>query len=299
MHVPKYILVSVITVLAVLVTVGSLGVYWLYTKNSVVEDELAYARVQINDLAEVVQEKEEQIEVHKELLRILQQQAKNNIYDLSYMRSLVESASATVEDIRKLEEADQELLAKYSKVFFLNEHYTPAQLSYIPSEFVYSGNQQQIAADVAPFLLKMLNAMEGAGLSPRVISAYRSFGYQSKLKHNHEVTYGTTVANQFVADQGYSEHQLGTTVDFVNTEIGSNMEAFDKTAEYTWLLNHAHKYGFTLSYPPNNAYYAFEPWHWRFVGIALATDLHTRGMHFYDMPQRDINAYRLHMFDTE
>lgn len=262
-------------------------------------DELSYTQTQVNDLAELVSKKEEEVEVHKELLRIFRQQSAAAEYDFSAMRSMVEQATETVEDIKKLEEADGELLAKYSKVYFLNEHYEPQNLTYIPDDFVLSQERNlEIKDDVLPFLENMFLAMKGDGLAPRIISAYRSFGYQEQLKHNHSVTYGTSVSNQFVADQGYSEHQLGTTVDIVNTSIGSDMSAFDATAEYQWLLNHAHEYGFILSYPESNAYYAFEPWHWRFVGKELAGVLHTQGTFFYDLPQRDINTYRIKMFDN-
>jgi len=280
---------------------ASAGAYYEVTQfqgeRTELKQELAYAKVQIDDLADLVQKKEEEVEVHKELLRIFRQQSNDTEYDLSQMRAMVQAATQTVEDIKKLEEADTQLLEKYSKVFFLNEHYVPAQLSYIPNDFVESDHEQQLSSSVLPFLLQMLNAMRGDGLDPKVLSGYRSFGYQSNLKYNHVVTYGTTEANQFVADQGYSEHQLGTTVDIVNGAIGVEMSKFESTGEYQWLLTHAHEYGFILSYPPSNAYYAFEPWHWRFVGKDLATYLHNSSTTFYEMPQRDINEYRIKMFD--
>ncbi|NIQ05864.1 MAG: M15 family metallopeptidase, partial [Candidatus Korarchaeota archaeon] len=73
--------------------------------------------------------------------------------------------------------------------------------------------------------------------------------------------------------QGYSEHQLGTTVDLTTTEIGGPYESFAGTEAYEWLQKHAHRYGFILSYPEENEFYIFEPWHWRFVGTDLARDL--------------------------
>jgi LAS superfamily LD-carboxypeptidase LdcB len=63
------------------------------------------------------------------------------------------------------------------------------------------------------------------------------------------------------------------------------------------MQNHAYIYGFVLSYPKNNGYYVYEPWHWRFVGVKLATDLHNQGKNFYDMDQRTIDTYLLNIFD--
>ena len=110
------------------------------------------------------------------------------------------------------------------------------------------------------------------------------------------MTYGQG-ANKFSADQGYSEHQLGTTVDFTNSTIGSDLSRFEGTDQHAWLVKNAYKYGFTMSYPENNEYYQYEPWHWRFVGKDLARHLHRKDTYFYDMEQRDIDEYIINLFD--
>ncbi len=270
----------------------------LESKVVILEGDLQQQQVFAVDYQDSIAQQEQQIESYKEFIKVLREQSSASAYDFSKMRSLIEEATQNVADIRKLEEADKQLLAKYSKVSFLNEHYEPDRLAYIPSEIVSSESNLQVKTQVQPFVVAMFAAMEQEGLAPRVISAYRSFGYQGTLKSNYTVTYGTNAANQFSADQGYSEHQLGTTVDIVNATIGSDMSMFDATDEYQWLLDNAHIYGFTLSYPTSNSYYKFEPWHWRFVGVALATNLYEQGKYFYDLPQRDIDSYRLKMFDN-
>jgi zinc D-Ala-D-Ala carboxypeptidase len=117
------------------------------------------------------------------------------------------------------------------------------------------------------------------------------------VKSSHTFIYGAEPANKFSADQGYSEHQLGTTVDFTTQKAGAANFEFNATGAYSWLKKNAHIYGFTLSYPAGNAYYAFEPWHWRFVGTALATKLFSDGTFFYDLPQREIDEYLINLFD--
>ena len=86
-------------------------------------------------------------------------------------------------------------------------------------------------------------------------------------------------------------------VDFATPATGTGFAGFDKTPEYAWLLANAYKYGFEISYPQSNTYYEFEPWHWRFVGVALATTLHSRNEYFYDMDQREIDTYLADIFD--
>lgn len=142
-----------------------------------------------------------------------------------------------------------------------------------------------------------MDAARGAGRDLYVASAYRSFDQQNDLKAAYKVTYGAGTANSFSADQGYSEHQLGTTVDFTTEKIGGGLAGFDKTQEYQWLLQNAYKYGFVLSYPPGNDYYVFEPWHWRFVGVELATRLHEEHQNFMDLGQRQLDPYLVNIFN--
>ncbi|OHB11524.1 MAG: hypothetical protein A3H60_01405 [Candidatus Zambryskibacteria bacterium RIFCSPLOWO2_02_FULL_44_12b] len=130
-----------------------------------------------------------------------------------------------------------------------------------------------------------------------IASAFRSFETQASLKSEYRVVYGAGTANQFSADQGYSEHQLGTAMDFTTPSVGGAFSKFPADPAYDWLQDNAHKYGFVLSYPENNSYYKFEPWHWRFVGVALATFLHGEGKYFYDLDQREIDTYLIKLFD--
>src|SRR5690606_38397067 len=98
--------------------------------------------------------------------------------------------------------------------------------------------------------------------------------------------------------QGYSEHQLGTTIDFTTEGLGGGLvTSFENTPAFAWLADNAHKFGFTLSYPKGNAYYMYEPWHWRFVGEDLAEDLHEDDAYFYDWDQRKIDTYLIKIFD--
>jgi LAS superfamily LD-carboxypeptidase LdcB len=209
----------------------------------------------------------------------------------------VGKVASTIGSLDKLSKTDPELLQKYSKIFFLNEHYIPPSLATVPSEF--SLNQEtkyQVHANVATTLDNMLKTAKSQGINLLVASAYRSYGTQGSLKANYKVTYGAGTANKFSAEQGYSEHQLGTTLDFTTPKIGAVLNGFDTTPEFTWLVNNAHLYGFIMSYPKGNTYYIYEPWHWRYVGIDLASRLKREGKNFYDLDQRVIDEYLLLIF---
>lgn len=209
----------------------------------------------------------------------------------------ISKISSTVGVLDKLAHTDEELLMKYSKVYFLNENYVPARLSDIDAEYrAPSATNYMIHTDVLPHLKTLMAAAHDAGLNLLVASAFRSFDTQSTLKSAYSVTYGSG-ANAFSADQGYSEHQLGTAVDFTTVKLGANFSPFATEPAYKWLLDNAYKYGFIISYPEGNSYYKYEPWHWRFVGVELASKLHEDDKHFYDLDQREIDKYLVNLFD--
>lgn len=209
----------------------------------------------------------------------------------------INDLSGTIGDLNKLAETDKELLQKYSKVYFLNENYSPEDIEEIDEEWILEGKEPQFFHEEAwPFLEDLLQDAERDDIDLKVVSAYRSFDEQTALKGQFTQLYGSG-ANAFSADQGYSEHQLGTTVDLTIEEVGGTFTSFAQTEAYEWLLDNAYKHGFILSYPEGNEYYIFEPWHWRFVGEDLARDLHRHDKSFYDLSQREIDEYLITIFD--
>ncbi|MEK9160424.1 MAG: M15 family metallopeptidase [Patescibacteria group bacterium] len=207
----------------------------------------------------------------------------------------INDISGTVGKLDKLSRTDPELLQKYSRIYFLNENYSPVSVVEIDEKYVY-GEEEHFHEEAWPFLKDLLEDAEDDDIELKVVSGFRSFGTQAALKANYRVTYGSG-ANTFSADQGYSEHQLGTTIDFTTETIGNTFTGFENTESYQWLLDNAHRYGFILSYPHNNTYYQYEPWHWRFVGVDLARDLHRDEKSFYDLDQREIDTYLITLFD--
>lgn len=237
--------------------------------------DLNQAQSRLREIREIMEEQEERVEE---------------------IEDEYENINGTVEDLLKLGNTDEELLQKYSRVYFLNENYIPSDLADIDEDYLWGSKQLEIHAEVETFLDDLMDEAREDDMDLRIISAYRSFDYQGALKNRYLTIYGTG-ANQFSADQGYSEHQLGTAIDFTTPELGSNFGEFDTTEEFEWLQDNAHRYGFVLSYPPNNTYYQYEPWHWRFVGEDLADDLHDDEQYFYDLPQRELDEYLLEIFD--
>lgn len=297
----KKFLPNFIPAVVVLVILGGFVVYG-FIKISRLNEDIAFLNTELASTTEALSQNLANLRAEtvgiSNTLTSTQQNIDAVKTQVGGVEETVGSISGTVGDLQKLSKTDPELLQKYSKVYFLNENYVPTRLADIQNKNKYYENRDlEILFEVKPHLEEMLAGALNDGVEIYVLSAYRSFEEQQQLKNQYSVVYGEGTANQFSADQGYSEHQLGTTVDLITTGIGGTLDGFDTTKAYQWLLTNAYKYGFALSYPKNNSYYIFEPWHWRFVGLELSSYLHENNLHFYNLDQREIDEYLLNIFD--
>lgn len=276
--------------------------YLLFTYTSRHKQQLSTLSEDHSRALAVLNEKIELLESEAEAARTTSSELSESLSDAQKryenLKEENEEYEEQVEDLTKLTTIDPELLKKYSKVYFLNENYEPSGLEPISEDFLLTKNKELLFhEDAEQFLTRLMDDAREDGIDIAIASAYRSFGTQAALKSKYVTTYGAGSANAFSADQGYSEHQLGTAIDFVSTEQASLTTSFDTTDTFAWLTEHAHKYGFILSYPKGNTYYQYEPWHWRFVGEDLARKLKREDLNFYDIDQRVIDDYLIRIFD--
>ncbi len=139
-------------------------------------------------------------------------------------------------------------------------------------------------------LTRMINDMIDAGLRPQVLSGYRSYAAQAIAWNKWNELYPEH-ASIISAPPGYSEHQMGTVIDFGSPELPGVVGQpeiqfhtyFYKTSEGQWLKEHAHEYGFTMSYTleafETTGFY-YEPWHFRYVGEEMAARLREQNLTF-------------------
>jgi len=132
-------------------------------------------------------------------------------------------------------------------------------------------------------LLAMADAARAAGGPIAVESAYRSYA-QQKVTFDHWVdTLGYKQALTVSARPGHSEHQLGLAIDFKSEPGGAPWNGGDwaLTPAGAWMKTHAWQFGWVLSYPKDafaTVCYAYEPWHYRYVGRSLAAKIHAAGL---------------------
>ena len=165
-----------------------------------------------------------------------------------------------------------------------------APLDYAPSDLVDAGGGNQLRAEAARAMAAMQAGASAAGLSISVESAYRSYDYQRGLFTNAVARFGQEGAERRSARPGYSEHQTGLAADLGGG--GCDIETcFADTAEGQWVVANGHRFGFVIRYPDGSqpiTGYKFEPWHVRYVGEELATEMHARGVatleEFFGLP---------------
>ncbi len=112
--------------------------------------------------------------------------------------------------------------------------------------------------------LAMQAAAIKAGVKTEIISAFRSQHYQAdlvrrKLKRGQAIVEILTVS----AAPGFSEHHSGRAIDLAEPGMPPLVEAFADSAAFSWLKANARRFGFIMSFPPENRHgVMYEPWHW-------------------------------------
>jgi len=119
------------------------------------------------------------------------------------------------------------------------------------------------------------------GIPLTVRSAYRSEARQAQVFREWAREVGRRKALRVSARPGHSEHQLGTTIDFARGSAPPWAGNFAATSTGRWLARNAADFGFVMSYPKDASdvtCYAFEPWHFRWIGRERAAAVTASGL---------------------
>ena len=159
--------------------------------------------------------------------------------------------------------------------------YAPSDLVVptIPLRSTITSTEKQVRQPMATALESMVAAAKSEGLGLNLQSGYRSYSFQVSLYNRYVQQQGQAVADSQSARPGYSEHQTGLAADLGSVSHPEcDVEAcFGTTPEGKWLAANAYKYGFIIRYPQNMQNitgYIYEPWHVRYIGVDLATEMH-------------------------
>ncbi|MGN1342118.1 MAG: M15 family metallopeptidase [Bacilli bacterium] len=190
-------------------------------------------------------------------------------------------------DIELSIEEEKKIDVIVNKYYKLSKDYEPEDLTKINSKFA-SGNNQRLRKEAAIKFEEMATESLKNGYKIYAGSTYRSYDYQLGLYNRYVAKDGFDEAETYSARAGYSEHQLGLAVDIIN---GKWEYLSENDEEYEWLIDNSYKYGFILRYPRGKEYitgYVFEDWHFRYLGIDLATKVYNSKLTYDEYVARQL-----------
>lgn len=162
----------------------------------------------------------------------------------------------------------------HNLVLVNKEHFLPE--AFVPT-LASIGSNHFLQTEAALAYKELSNAINSAGFNHVIISSYRSKAYQKGLYDNYVAKHGQAFADKYSAKPRTSEHELGLAID-----LGLRYDFSDANQPlYDWLANNAYHFGFVLRYPKGKEHltgYAFEPWHYRYVGMSHARKMYDENL---------------------
>ena len=114
-----------------------------------------------------------------------------------------------------------------------------------------------------------------------VNSGYRDYVTQTQIHSQKVRLLGLRAGEELAARPGYSEHQTGLALDISTVGLSCRIGSFGSSLTSKWVSKNAWQYGFIVRYPQGKTAitgYVWEPWHLRFVGVELASDMKAKNI---------------------
>lgn len=148
--------------------------------------------------------------------------------------------------------------------------------------FTNSIEIQKLRKDAAVAIQTLVRDAKKSGITIVGVSGYRSYSTQVSLFESYVKQDGYEKARKYSAIPGTSEHQTGLAIDVGNSSATcAAKDCFQNTKEAKWLQLHVADYGFIIRYPKGKEAitgYQYEPWHLRYVGKVVATEIMKQGI---------------------
>ena len=176
-----------------------------------------------------------------------------------------------------------ELISDPTDITVLCNKYYSVPLDYVPELVpVKYSKGQMLRPEAASAWEAMHDAcLKATGTSLYLVSGYRSQDTQRNSFYRCINTKGIAHACAYYAWPGRSEHPLGLGLDIGTTSHPSISKSFVETTAGKWVLAHGHEYGFIWRYPSGCGQItgiAEEGWHFRYVGVKVATEMYVNGI---------------------
>lgn len=240
--------------------------------------------LQIEKNSNIISFKKEKYYLDKNLEKYLSYYQNSKNTDLTQIVSIINTHRDT-EYYTNITNTDYSLETNMlvNKYYSLNRDYQPDDIIPISSSYAWGPNNSKTTRKITyEAYLEMYNAAKIDGITLMINSSYRTYDEQESVYKNYENKYGIEYADDIAARPGHSEHQTGFALDIFCT-TNSNTKTFKDSEAYLWLINNSYKYGFILRYPEgkeNITGFAFESWHYRYVGKEIAKYIYENNITF-------------------
>lgn len=220
--------------------------------------------------------------MYDEQTRDILNQLKNNKQEIITEKELKKPQSS--DSLPEVTDNPFDILVLVNKEHALPNDYIPNDLVVPNVRFPFTEDvpKKQLRKVAADALENLFKASDEAGLELFAQSGYRSYDRQETIFNNNIARHGEDYANTYSARPGESEHQTGLVMDVTNQAVNFELTTeFGETKEGQWLKDNAHLYGFIIRYPEDKieiTKYQYEPWHIRYIGEALASELHENNL---------------------
>ncbi len=164
-----------------------------------------------------------------------------------------------------------------NRYFYLSKDYVPKNLVVVKNVSYVRRENEIMKLDKTTFdkYKEMEIFLKQKNIDILLFSTFRTYEKQISLWNNNK-----QANNLFLAKPGFSEHQTGLVVDVATKDSGLTIH-FENTTTFKVLKENAHQFGFILRYPKGKEHitgYAYEPWHFRYVGKEIATVIYENNL---------------------
>jgi D-alanyl-D-alanine carboxypeptidase len=124
--------------------------------------------------------------------------------------------------------------------------------------------EQRMIPGAAKAWCSMVESAASDQVVLQAVSAFRSLDYQAGIIRR-KLESGQCIRDILCvsAAPGYSEHHTGRAIDITTPGFAVLEEEFEQSEAFSWLNQHAGRFGFSLSFPRGNPFgVIYEPWHW-------------------------------------
>lgn len=183
---------------------------------------------------------------------------------------------------------DDQLLLLINREHTLAADWQPSDMLDIAGMAPSTKSTMLLRDRAANAYLAMYNAYHTEkGLTMRTVSGFRSYNTQKSLFNSRVASRRNTGQSQenavkntalYTAYPGASEHQSGMAIDL--STGGGLSNNFRETEQGKWMLSRCWDFGFILRYTSDKTSItgiAYEPWHYRYVGLPHAWIIRDHG----------------------